>query len=154
MKTNKILLSALALSLVALSGCATDPQSSSVYRSNEVGVSKNVTYATVQNVRSVVIDAGQSGVGLGTGAAIGGFAGSTLGNGNGRILGGIVGAVAGGIAGQAIEGNTSKRPGVELTLRLDNGQSLVVVQPDDGSRFTSGSRVRMIGNGNNTRVSY
>lgn len=152
MKTNKILFSVLVLA--ALAGCATDPQSATVYRSNEVGVTQNVRYATVQNVRPVVIDAGQSGVGLGTGAVIGGFAGSTLGGGSGRVLGGIVGAVAGGVAGQAIESNTSKKSGVELTLRLDNGQSLVVVQPDDGARFTPGARVRMIGNGSNTRVSY
>lgn len=154
MKTNIFLLCSFSLCIATLAGCATDPQSATVYRANEVGINQSITYATVQNVRPVVIDAGKTGVGLGTGAVIGGFAGSTLGGGNGKILGGILGAVAGGVAGQAIEGNTSRNPGVELTLKLDSGQFLVVVQPDDGARFSPGSRVRLIGNGSNTRVSY
>ena len=154
MKTNKILLSALALSLVALSGCAAPPQNSQVYRSNEVGVSQTVQYGKVESARYVIIDAGSTGLGSSTGAILGGVAGSTIGNGGGNLIASILGAVAGGIVGQAVERNTLKTQGIELSIKLDRGSQIIVVQPLDNNYYTHGSRVRIISNGNNTRVTF
>jgi len=147
-------LAVIVLSISALAGCAVEPQNSNVYRSGEVGVAQDVRYATVEGVRNVTIDAGTTGVGMGTGAVVGGIAGSAIGRGTGSLLGAVVGVVGGGIAGQAIEKNTSQKNGVELTLRVRGGRQIVVVQPDNGTIFSIGSQVRVIGNGSNTRVSY
>lgn len=152
---NIFLLSSVA-AVFFLGGCASPPQNPNVYRTGEVGVVQHVRYATIVSVRPVTIDAGSTGVGLGTGAVVGGVAGSAIGGGHGSggLVGGVIGAVAGGIAGQAIERNTSQKPGVEITVRTDYDQTLVIVQPDDGSRFRYGDRVRLVGNGRDTRVTY
>jgi outer membrane lipoprotein SlyB len=139
---------------LGLVGCAAPPQNSQVYRSSEVGVPQTVQYGRVEAVRSIIIDAGTTGVGVGTGAILGGVAGSAIGHGGGSLAAGIIGAVAGGIAGQAVERNTSKTQGVELTIKLDRGPQIIVVQPFDNNYYNPGSKVRIIGNGSNTRVTF
>lgn len=151
---KKLLITSTLVAIISLAGCAAPPQNSQVYRAGEVGVAQNIRYGTVVAARSVVIDAGTTGVGVGAGAILGGFAGSTIGHGNGSILGGLLGAVAGGVAGQAVERNTSQKQGIELTVKLDRGPEIVVVQPADGQYYTPGSRVRLIGNASNTRVTF
>jgi outer membrane lipoprotein SlyB len=109
--------------------------------------------AVIESVRDVTIDRGQTGVGTGAGAVVGGIAGSTVGQGRGSAVGAVLGAVVGGIAGQAIENNSSKVPGVELTVRLDNGELRAIVQETDGQQFRPGDRVRLLSQGGVTRVS-
>jgi outer membrane lipoprotein SlyB len=110
--------------------------------------------ATVESVREVTLDRGQSGVGTGAGAVVGGVAGSSVGEGRGSIVGAVVGAVAGGIAGQAIENRSSQVPALEVTVRLDNGDMRALVQEADGQAFRPGDRVRLLSSGGNTRVSH
>ena len=43
--------------------------------------------------------------------------------------------------------------GLEVTVRLDNGQFLAVVQADEGEAFRAGERVRVLRDGGTTRVS-
>ena len=52
-------------------------------------------------------------------------------------------AVLGGVAGQAIEEKTSRKDGLEITIRLDNGQIIAVTQEADES-FRAGERVRVL----------
>jgi outer membrane lipoprotein SlyB len=92
-------------------------------------------------------------VGTGAGAIIGGIGGSAVGQGRGSAVAAVVGAVAGGIAGQAIENNRSRVAGVELTVRLDNGELRAIVQEVDGQQFKPGDRVRLLSQGGVTRVS-
>ena len=84
---------------------------------------------------------------------VGGVAGSNVGGGKGSIIGTVVGAVAGGLAGSAIEEGVTRREGVEITVRLDGGRLLAIVQEADEA-FRPGERVRVLSGGGSTRVSH
>lgn len=144
---------ATAAAALLLAGCATQQRSASVYRAGEAQREQVVRMAVIESVRDVTIDRGQTGVGTGAGAVVGGIAGSTVGQGRGSAVGAVLGAVVGGIAGQAIENNSSKVPGVELTVRLDDGELRAIVQETDGQQFRPGDRVRLLSQGGVTRVS-
>jgi len=142
-----------ALAAGSLAGCASPRTSASVYDANSVGREQTVRMGTIETVRMVSIDKGQTGVGTAGGAVVGGIAGSSLGGGKGSVLTAIAGAIAGGIAGQAIEGKGSSQQGVELTVKLDNGDMRVIVQAADES-FAPGDRVRLLSGAGGTRVSH
>ncbi|MDY7536900.1 hypothetical protein QN372_12995 [Undibacterium sp. RTI2.1] len=145
----------LVLSTVlALSACAVPPTSNSVYRPGQTQNEQSVRMGVVESVREVTIDKGQSGVGTAAGAALGGIAaGSSIGGGNGAIAAGIVGAIAGGLIGQKVEGNMNKSMGLEITVRLDNGEMKAITQDAD-ELFRSGDRIRLLSNGRTTRVTH
>ena len=77
----------------------------------------------------------------------------SVGGGKGSIVGTILGAVAGGMAGSAIEGGTSHKAGVEITVKLDNGQLVAIVQEAD-EEFHPGERVRILSGSGTSRVSH
>lgn len=112
-----------------------------------------VRMGVVESVRSVTIEGSHSGVGAVAGGAIGGIAGSNIGQGRGSTVGSILGAVAGGLAGQAIEERTSKKDGLEITIKLDSGQIIAVTQEADEA-FRAGDRVRVLSGSGATRVSH
>ena len=86
------------------------------------------------------------------GAIIGGVLGHQIGGGHGRDLATVAGAVAGGAIGNNVDNNGTRRlSGFDMTIRLDNGQTLRTTQPAD-QVFTSGTRVRVESNGNSTKV--
>ena len=105
---------------------------------------------TVTAVRAVNIQNDQRGVATATGAVLGGLAGSTVGGGRGQIAATVGGAVAGGAAGNAIAGTT--RAGVEVTVQLDNGRTVAVVQEGSPDQFRAGDRVNVASDGVTTRV--
>lgn len=142
----------LVLAALLTAGCATQQRSASVYKAGEAQREQVVRMATVESVREVQIDRGQTGVGTGAGAVIGGVAGSGVGQGRGSVVGAVAGAVVGGIVGQAIENSSSLRPGLEITVRLDNGELRAIVQETDGQQFRPGDRVRLLTQGGVTRV--
>jgi outer membrane lipoprotein SlyB len=144
----------LALLFAALlAGCATTPQSGSVYRAHETQNEQVVRTGTVESVRNVVIANPESGVGTMSGAALGGIAGSQAGSGSGQAAMSIVGALAGGLFGQRVEKNANNRPGFEITVRLDSGELRAVTQVAD-ELFKPGERVRLLSNGYQTRVTH
>lgn len=147
-------LSAVAiLAALGLGGCAnTDVYSGDVYSSSAAGRAQNVTYGTLVSVRPVKIQAGEENV-VGTvgGGVIGGIAGSAIGGGTGRSLATAAGALAGAMVGSRAEEKMSQVNAVELEIRTDNGDSLVVVQKADRS-WQPGQRVRMIGSGSSMSV--
>lgn len=134
-----------------LAGCATGNSSGSVYSRGQAQREQTVRIATVESVREVTIDGGQTGVGTGTGAIVGGVAGNAIGGGRGRVLTTVLGAVAGGIAGQAVEGGVSKRRGLEITVQYANGDLRAITQDAD-EMFRPGERVRVVTGGGVTRV--
>jgi outer membrane lipoprotein SlyB len=103
-------------------------------------------------VRAVQLEGTKTPVGPVAGAAVGGIAGSTVGGGRGAAIATVLGAVAGGVAGAAVEEGATRKPGVEVTVRLDNGPYLAVVQEDGGEQFRPGERVRILRDGGTTRV--
>jgi outer membrane lipoprotein SlyB len=142
-----------AVVTLVLAGCATQQRSASVYRAGETQREQIVRMATIESLREVQIDRGQTGVGTGAGAVIGGVAGSGIGGGRGSFVGAVAGAVVGGIVGQVVEGGSSLRPGLEITVRLDSGELRAIVQEADGQKFMPGDRVRLLTQGGVTRVS-
>jgi outer membrane lipoprotein SlyB len=149
MKT-RLVLAALAAA-ATLGGCATS-KSGDVYSRDEALREQSVRLATVESVRPVTIQGTRSGIGAAAGGVVGGVAGSGVGQGRGSTVAGVLGAVAGGVAGQAIEEGTTRKPGVEITVRLQNGELRAIVQ-EETDKFVPGQRVRLLTSGGVTRVS-
>ncbi|WP_323018538.1 glycine zipper 2TM domain-containing protein [Castellaniella sp.] len=142
----------ISLSVLALAGCANQSASGSVYTYGQAQQEQIVRYGTVVSVRPVVIQSDKSsGVGALAGGALGGVAGSAIGGGRGQILTSIGGALLGGLAGNAVENQVSKTQGLEITVRLDNGETRVIAQANDIA-LSSGQRVQVISGGGPTRV--
>lgn len=143
---------AAALGSLALGGCAYQSGSAD-YRGYEVRGEQSVRFGVVESVREVRIDPRESGVGTAGGAVLGGLAGSNVGGGNGQIAGAIGGAILGGIIGQNIEKSANERRGLEVTVLLDTGKYLAVVQEAD-EPFRAGDRVRILSGRGTTRVTH
>lgn len=153
-----MMLRILAVSMVGLSlvGCVNDSTlSGDVYSASEAKQVQNVTYGTIVHVRAVQIQEGEKNNALGAigGAVLGGFLGNTVGGGTGRSLATAAGAVAGGVAGQGVQGAMNKTQGVELEIRKDDGNTIMVVQKQGDSHFSVGQRVAMASNGSQITVS-
>ena len=147
-----------ALAVIAIAalaaGCATESNSNSVYSTGQAQREQTVRYAVVEGVREVAIQRSQTGAGTLAGSAIGGIAaGSTIGSGNGAVAAGILGAILGGIAGSATENKVNERRGLEITVRLDNGEMRAITQEAD-EVFRPGERVRLLSSGGVTRVTH
>lgn len=141
-----------AVTTVALTGCASS-QSGAAYSRSQTRGEMQVRLGVVESVRQVTIEGTQSGVGAVAGGVVGGIAGSNVGQGKGAAVGAVLGAVLGGLAGQAIEEQTSRKDGLEITITLDSGQMIAVTQEADEA-FRPGDRVRVLSGDGVTRVSH
>lgn len=135
-----------------LTGCASGLGSGD-YERTEARRVYEVKMGVVQHVRAVKLEGTESGIGAAAGGAIGGIAGSKAGNGKGSAVGAVIGAVVGGLAGAATEEIGTRKAGVEVTVRLDSGRTIALVQEDNGENFTVGERVRILESGAQARVS-
>ena len=142
----------LILAALILTACASS-RSGEVYTREQARREMTVRFGIVESVREVLMEGTHSGTGTMAGAAIGGVAGSNVGGGDGRIVGAIVGAVLGGLAGSAIEESSTKKNALEITVKLDGGQSIAVVQEKSNDDILPGDRVRVLTGGGKTRVS-
>src|SRR5262249_8101992 len=131
-----------AATAVLLAGCASQ-KTGDVYTRDEALREQSVRRATVESVRPVRIEGTRSGVGAVAGGAVGGIAGSTVGSGKTSNVGAVVGALGGGLAGHALEEGVTRRNGIEITVRLDNGETRAIVQ-DDTDKFVAGQKVRLL----------
>ena len=61
-------------------------------------------------------------------------------------MAGAVGAVAGAVAGEAVEEGVTREKGLQITVRLDTGRTLSVVQAAD-QRFSVGEQVKVYSRG-------
>jgi outer membrane lipoprotein SlyB len=134
-----------------LAGCA-PMYSGDTYRRYETMRPQTVEMGVVESARGVQIEGPGTGVGTVGGAVAGGALGNMAGGGSGRIAATLGGAILGGILGNAAEQQANKQNGVEVTVRLDSGRTVAIVQPDMGEGFRPGDRVRMVSNGYATRV--
>ena len=74
---------------------------------------------------------------------VGGILGNMVGGGRGRTLATIAGAALGAAGGYAGEKALTKQNGLEITVELENGQQLSIVQAAD-QQFSPGERVRVL----------
>lgn len=150
MKTTRLFVIALLSILVA--ACASS-NSGSVYSRDDARKVQTVRTGIVESVRQVKLEGTKTPIGTVAGGAVGGVAGSSVGGGRGSAIAAVIGAVAGGIAGSAIEEGVTRKDGLEITIKLDGGGLVAVVQEADEA-FNIGEKVRLIENGSTTRVSH
>ena len=86
------------------------------------------------------------------GGLLGAVAGSAVGEGHGSLLAGVIGGIAGAVAGDQIQDHLERQKGLEITVRLDNGDLRAITQAADGQMFYAGQRVRLLSSGGITRV--
>jgi len=152
MSYRSLALGLASVAILGLAGCA-GSQSGSAYSRSQTRGEMNVRMGVVESVRQVTIEGTQSGTGTVAGGVIGGIAGSNVGQGKGSTVGSVIGAVLGGVAGQAIEEKTTKKDGLEITVRLEGGKIIAVTQEAD-EQFRAGDRVRVLSGSGVTRVAH
>ncbi|TXI44197.1 glycine zipper 2TM domain-containing protein [Methylophilus sp.] len=135
-----------------LGACASS-NSGNVYSRDEARKAQTVKTGVVESVRSVKLEGTKSPVGTIAGGAIGGIAGSSVGGGRGSAIAAVIGAVAGGLAGSAAEEVATRKNAYEITVKLDGGGLVAIVQEAD-EQFNAGDRVRIVENGGTSRVSH
>ena len=151
---HKTIITLTALSgALALGGCAVPPGMGGQYQSSAYNYSasqaqqmQQVQLGTVLAVQQVTIRAGQGTTGTGSalGAVAGGLVGSRVGQGNGSAVATVIGALGGAAAGNMVASNAYQQPGLQITVRLDNGQTIAVTQAADVP-VRVGQRVELLG---------
>ena len=145
-------IAAVVTSMAVLGGCANRSASSGVYSYDQAQREQIVRTGTVTGVRPIVIQNDKSsGVGMVAGGALGGVAGNAIGGGTGRTIATVGGVILGALAGNAVENRAQKNSGLEITVRLDNGETRVVAQEADVP-ISVGQRVQVISGAGPTRV--
>jgi outer membrane lipoprotein SlyB len=150
MNISKLLL--VSLLSVFLAACASS-NSGSVYKREDARKVQTVKTGVVESVRTVKLEGTNSPVGTVAGGAIGGIAGSSIGSGRAGAIGAVIGAVAGGIAGAATEEVITRKDALEITVKLDGGGLIAIVQEADEA-FQPGEKVRIVENGDTSRVTH
>jgi len=107
---------------------------------------KRYEIGKVEAIRPVVIS--DNGKGTFLGALVGAVLGSTVGRGNGNTLA----TLAGGLGGAYVGSEANRANAQELSVRLDNGEHIVVVTK--GDKFLVGDRVKIIKEGNRVDQVY
>lgn len=150
MKTPKALPLILLtmLSLPVITGCVSS--SGTVFGRDEALQAQSVLFGKVVDVREGKIQGTKSAAGAIAGGAMGGVLGNLVGGGKGNNIATVGGAILGAAGGSAAEEALTSKNGIQITVKLDNGNTIVVVQEAD-VKFTIGQEVRVI-TGKKTRV--
>ena len=150
-------LALLCCLVMTLSGCAS--QTGDAYTSGQTRQASVVHMGTITHLNAAYIDNNPTGVGALGGAVVGGVVGSAVGSPTwsraGRILMTLGGAVIGAVAGTGVEKTLNNKDALEITVDLDDGQTLSIVQElgSEERSFAVGDRVRVLrGSGDSARV--
>ena len=149
----KIQVAAVAAAFALSAGGCAYHAGAGDYRGYQVMGEQSVRFGVVDSVRPVRINPRETGVGTAGGAVLGGIAGSNVGGGSGQVAGAVGGAILGGILGQNIEASANEHQGIEITVHLDAGKYIAVVQEADEA-FRPGDRVRILTGRGTTRVTH
>jgi outer membrane lipoprotein SlyB len=151
MKTKSPLF-ALAVGIVALSAGCRFPSSTSIYDRHAAGRSMSVDTGDVVAVRDVQVAGRSTIIGTGGGAIIGSAAASG-GSGVGGAVVQAASAVGGAILGEASEEALTRQNAQEVTIKMKNGETIVVVQEvRHEGRFRTGQHVQVLNGGGGTSV--
>jgi outer membrane lipoprotein SlyB len=153
MNHQYLLKTAFILMIAGLLNACASSNAGDVYSRDEARKIQTIRKGVVESVRTVKLEGTKTPIGTATGAVIGGVAGSSVGDGKGSAIAAVIGAVAGGLAGSAIEEVATRKDALEITVKLDNG-SLVAIVQEATEKFSPGDSVRLIENGGVTRVSH
>ncbi|HSO07503.1 MAG TPA: glycine zipper 2TM domain-containing protein [Pelomicrobium sp.] len=148
-------IAAVFLVSIALAGCAGFGGTQYGEQSAPVataGTPETARYGTVTGLELVQVDQdAKFGVGTVVGAVAGGILGHQFGGGSGKTLLTIGGTLAGAAAGTAAESKLNKQDAQKVTVDMQTGGRLTIVQPPD-SRLWKGMKVQVIGSGETARV--
>ena len=143
MRTKIVLLLGAVL---LVSGCARQSASSRVYPRYEARTAYDVEYGEVVDVREVEIEGYSTFIGTWGGAVVGDAIGREVINTTSRStrrVAGAVGGVAGAVLGEAIERKARSEIGWEISVQLDSGGTVAVVQAAD-IQFAPGDQARIL----------
>jgi outer membrane lipoprotein SlyB len=125
-----------------LAGCALHSRGD-VYAREDTRQAWDVHYGTVTDVDQVTIEGKQTHAGSVGGGFVGYEVGRAIGGGGvAGSIGGAVGSVAGAVVGSAVEEGATRQAGLQITVELDGGRSIAVVQAAD-QPFAVGERVKV-----------
>jgi outer membrane lipoprotein SlyB len=150
MRISKLLL--VAFISVFLAACASS-NSGSVYSRDDARKVQTVKTGVVESVRAVKLEGTKTPIGTVAGGAVGGIAGSSIGGGRGSAIAAVIGAVAGCLAGAAMEEGVTRKDALEITVKLDGGAMIAIVQEAD-EQFHPGDKVRIVENADTSRVTH
>lgn len=150
MKQTKLFL--LLGMAIAIGGCASS-KSGDTYSRDEARRVQNVQLGTVEGSRPIKIEGTKTTIGSGAGTIVGAIAGSSAGQGKGSAVGAVIGAVGGGVVGAAAEEGLTREDGVEVTIRLESGRLISVVQAGK-EQFQPGDKVRILEFAGESRVTH
>ena len=145
----------LSISLVcsSLTGCVSGLEGSSYSRS-EARQIQQVEFGAVLSTKPVIIEGQRTDWGELSGVIIGGIAGSSVGEGKGQQIATTLGAIGGAVAASVVEEKATRVQGLELTVKMDSGKILSIVQEvEEINQFQKGQRVRVLMQGSLARVS-
>lgn len=116
---------------------STPYSSSSQSRNSNVGVIESIYLSPAEH--------NTSGAGAVVGGLLGGLLGNQVGGGSGRTAATVAGAVGGAVVGNNVEKNRNTQASemYQIRVRLDNGDSITIVQDSIGD-LRVGNRVRVV----------
>jgi len=127
----------LALAFTVLfTGCANSNEAQVSYDYENHKKIKEILVGNIINTRNVNVKGDEFGILAGT--VVGGVVGSTIGKGDGEKLATLGGAVLGAIVGD----NLSATNAQELTVTLQNGNTIVVLSKE--TNFIVGEKIKIV----------
>ncbi|MCX6874698.1 MAG: glycine zipper 2TM domain-containing protein [Verrucomicrobia bacterium] len=135
--------------------CAQDTMTGDVYQQRDTRQAQAVNAGRITSIRPVKIE-GNHTAGTVIGGVAGGLLGSNIGHGrSANTAGAVGGALVGGAVGSHAQQAMGSRNGLDITVRLDKGDSVSVVQQvNPREDFRVGDRVRVLSSNDSTRVSH
>ncbi len=144
----------IALAPLALISCVPQDLTGDTYSRSEAGQTQTVRRGVVESVRFVKLQGGSS-AGSVIGGVAGGIVGNQMGAGTGNTLATLAGVGLGAAAGGAAEQGLMNRQGIELTIRMDDGEIVAITQEHtERETFGIGDSVRVVYGSGRTRVTH
>lgn len=138
----------MIVAAIALGGCAPSMKGDT-YSRDQARKVQRVDEGEIILVREVTIEGTRSGLGMIAGGIAGGVLGSMVGGGKGQTLGTLGGAAAGAAGGAAAEEAGTREKGLEITVKLENGEVVSIVQGAD-REYRVGDEVKVLRNPDGT----
>ena len=139
----KVLVVVLACAVAVGCGPQQSSLSGSTYSRDSARQVQTFTEGEVVMVREVTIQGKAGAAGAVAGGVMGYAVGNLFGGGRGRTLARSAGTVGGAAAGGAAQKAATTEKGLEITVKLDSGQTITVVQAADRV-FRVGDEVKVL----------
>ena len=143
------------LPLFILTACTSPNPYGNSYSSSETRTIQQVYYGTLVKIEPTTIDASTQTNAIASiaGAAVGAILGSKVGGGKGKDIATIGGGLLGSYAASKGTQTLGKTNGVNLTIKLDSGKVISIVQAVNPQQiFRVGEAVQVNVEGNTARV--